>query len=155
MKNDVQKTIAVLERDGRFHMERQFFQHGTTTVFDHSVKVAYTSVRLAKFLHLKTDRHALIRGALLHDYFLYDWHDKHHGHSPHGFSHPKTALRNAQEDFALNPIEENIIERHMFPLTLYPPTCREAWIVCLADKYCALLETIWDRMHPRSGAVQG
>lgn len=72
MKNDVQKTIAVLERDGRFHMEKQFFQHGTTTVFDHSVKVAYTSVRLAKFLHLKTDKHALIRGALLHDYFLYD-----------------------------------------------------------------------------------
>ena len=38
--------------------------------------------------------------------------------------------------------EENIIHRHMFPLTPMPPTTREAWIVCLADKYCAAAETV-------------
>ena len=26
----------------------------------------------------------------------------------------------------------------MFPLTPVPPTCTEAWIVCIADKICAI-----------------
>lgn len=47
-------------------------------------------------------------------------------------------------DYHLTPREENIIARHMFPLVPLPPTCREAWLVCAADKYCALLETL----HP-------
>ena len=34
----------------------------------------------------------------------------------------------------------------MFPLVPVPPTCREAWIVCLADKWCALRETIAGRL---------
>ena len=37
---------------------------------------------------------------------------------------------------------KNIIARHMFPLIPVPPQCREAWIVCLADKWCALGETV-------------
>ena len=49
-------------------------------------------------------------------------------------------LQNARADFALSPIEENAILRHMFPLTLIPPRCREGWLVCLADKICAVCE---------------
>ena len=30
----------------------------------------------------------------------------------------------------------------MFPLVPIPPRCKEAWIVCVADKYCALGETV-------------
>ena len=86
-------------------------------------------------------RQALIRGALLHDYFLYDWHDKANGHHWHGFTHPGTALHNASEDWKLTPVEREIIKKHMFPLTPIPPTCREALLVCLADKICAAKET--------------
>lgn len=35
-----------------------------------------------------------------------------------------------------------MIARHMFPLTPIPPGCREAWLVCLADKWCAMKETL-------------
>ena len=52
------------------------------------------------------------------------------------------AMRNACEDYELTEREKNIILRHMFPLTVVPPACREAWIVCLADKICAVLETL-------------
>ena len=48
--------------------------------------------------------------------------------------------------------ERNIIARHMFPLVPVPPTCREAWIVCLADKWCALRETIAGRLPRKDRA---
>ena len=84
---------------------------------------------------------ALVRGALLHDYFLYDWHAFDGGaHRLHGLFHAGRALKNARAEHALSPIEENAIHRHMFPLTPIPPRCREGWLVCLADKACALCE---------------
>lgn len=134
--------IADLEANGRLTLARAAIQHGSTTVFAHCVKVACVSLFLANKLHLSVDVHALLRGALLHDYFLYDWHEKDAGHRFHGFTHPATALKNAQEDFMLNAVEKNIIARHMFPLSPIPPRYREAWLVCVADKYCALLETV-------------
>lgn len=134
--------IADLDRTGRLALARAAIQHGSTTVFAHCVKVAYFSLFLANKLHIPVNTHALLRGALLHDYFLYDWHEKNAGHRFHGFTHPATALKNAQEDFMLTPVEKDIIARHMFPLCPIPPRCREAWLVCAADKYCALLETL-------------
>ena len=88
------------------------------------------------------DEASLVKGALLHDYFLYDWHENDASHRLHGFRHPGTALRNATRDYALNQREKNTIARHMFPLTPIPPQCREAWLVCLADKWCAMEETL-------------
>ena len=51
------------------------------------------------------------------------------------------AMRNADRDFTLNEIEKDIISKHMFPLTPFLPRHRESFIVCLADKWCALAET--------------
>ena len=96
---------------------------------------------------IRLEPKSLVRGALLHDYFLYDWHQKDPSHRLHGFRHPKTALGNAQRDYYLNWKENNIIARHMFPLIPVPPQCREAWIVCLADKLCALGETMEPMFH--------
>lgn len=96
---------------------------------------------------IRLEPKSLVRGALLHDYFLYDWHQKDPSHRLHGFRHPKTALGNAQRDYHLNWKEKNIIARHMFPLIPVPPQCREAWIVCLADKWCALGETVEPMFH--------
>jgi uncharacterized protein len=88
------------------------------------------------------DYASLIKGALLHDYFLYDWHDRSNGYRLHAFSHARKALQNACEDFELTPKEKNIILRHMFPLTPIPPYYLESWIICVADKFCALKETL-------------
>ena len=62
------------------------------------------------------------------------------------------ALARAEEDFELTSRERNIIVRHMFPLVPVPPTCREAWIVCLADKWCALRETVAGRLRRKDEA---
>lgn len=137
----VLETVLLLRATSRFSQMERFRQHGGVSVCQHCIAVAYLSCRIACRLHIPVDFRSLIRGALLHDYFLYDWHDPDPRHRLHGLRHSGFALRNAQADFSLTPREANIIARHMFPLNPAPPTCREAWIVCLADKICAALET--------------
>lgn len=134
--------VRELSRDGRMQHSRNFIQHGDTSVYAHSVRVAYYSLWLAECLHLHKHREELVRGALLHDYFLYDWHEKDKSHNLHGFRHPYTALRNADADFTLSRRERNIILRHMFPLIPVPPSCLEGWIVCMVDKGCSVYEVI-------------
>ena len=134
----------------RMNKSRTFYQHGKINIYVHSLRVAYICYYWVKKYHLHIDEKALIRGALLHDYFLYDWHDKEHEHKrPHGFFHPSAALCNAKQDFILTRKEENIIQRHMFPLTLIPPGCKEAWLVCMADKVCSTRETVRERRHDK------
>ena len=125
---------------------KEFTQHGTTSVFEHVLSVAKFSlifaINLENIFGFKADRKALIRGALLHDYFLYDWHkpsDKRRG--LHGFTHPSIACENAIRDFNISPIEQDIIKHHMFPLTFIWPHSYEGWLVCFADKWCAICET--------------
>ena len=140
------KEIEEICAASRMEQSKQYCQHGMTSVYSHSLSVAYESCCLAERFHLQVDYHALIRGAFLHDYFLYDWHDREHKHKrPHGFYHPGVALQNAMEDFTLSKIEKDIIKKHMFPLTVVPPSCLEAWIVCLADKVCSTRETVQRR----------
>ncbi len=139
----VRRVADKLELESRYGMTKEFIQHGSVSVYEHCISVAAESVRLAKAMNLKVDTDALIRGALLHDYFLYDWHDNPDGrHNVHGFTHPYTALKNAKEDFDLSKKECDIIVHHMFPLVPLPPMSREAWLVCLADKICATKETL-------------
>ena len=125
-------------------MEKEFIQHGTTSVYAHSVAVACFSLYLCKKLHLKVRERELIRGALLHDYFLYDWHDPDPSHRLHGFHHANTALRNAERDFELSDVEKDIIKKHMFPLNIRVPKYKESVIVCMGDKTCAVQEMITD-----------
>jgi len=132
--------LAVLLENSRLAETCEFVQHGQTSTFLHSVAVAWYCLWLARLLRLEVDRRALVRGALLHDYFLYDWHQPGHGRL-HGFCHPAAALDNARLCCRLDEREENIILRHMFPLTLIPPRCREGVLVCLVDKGCSLFET--------------
>ena len=156
---EVHAMAARLEAEGRLGLTRGFIQHGDVSVYVHVCSVARASLAAADALAhvgLRVDRSSLLRGALLHDYFLYDWHNPENGHRLHGFSHPYTACRNAEVDFDLTPRERNIIRHHMFPFVPVPPTCREAWIVCMADKWCALRETVAGRLpgHARRARRQ-
>jgi uncharacterized protein len=123
-------------------LEKEFMQHGQLSCYCHSLFVAYISLKIVKALHLNANERSLIRGALLHDYFLYDWHIPSSYNRRHAFSHPRRAYENAIQDFELNELERDIILKHMFPLTLKLPRYRESYIVLLADKYCAVYETL-------------
>ncbi len=117
------------------------FRHHTTSIYAHALTVSYLSYRVAK--HLGLDYRAATRGALLHDFFLYDWRrdaDRPYENGMHGFKHPMVALDNARKNFSLSTMEEDIIKKHMWPLTITPPRYRESFIVSFVDKYVASKE---------------
>ena len=140
----------ILDSDN-FKKTKEYIQHGNMTVNNHCINVAKYSLAISRKLRIPCNQRELVRGALLHDYFLYDWHDKFNKDRKklHGFYHPGIALRNASKEYNLTKRERDIIKKHMWPLTVVPPQCREAWIVTAADKYCSLLETI--RLHKGHG----
>ena len=135
-RTQIQRLVAKHGREVIEHrhmqIERCCYQHGNVTTFEHSVRVACLAVWMADRAHLwyRVDLKSLIRAALLHDYFLYDWHDWDNGeHQWHGFTHGHAALVNALKDFKLNDIERNSIENHMFPMTPVPPRYIEGYLV--------------------------
>lgn len=143
------KAFKEITESKKYQRTKDLRQHGSVTVFEHSVLVAETSLKISKKLHLKVDDESMVKVALLHDYFLYDWHDK---TSPkmHGFRHATFAAENAKRDFGLTKKEYKAIRAHMFPLNLRIPTSREAFILTIADKYCAASETIKTKKKRRA-----
>lgn len=136
------KQIATLLSYPEVRQMANYMQHGDTSCLSHCLSVTYTSYKLAMKLPINIDETSLIRGALLHDFFLYDWHDRSNHRRFHGFHHPKTALDNARKYFDINEIEADIIAHHMWPLTPVPPHTKEAYLVTFADKWCSIKETI-------------
>jgi uncharacterized protein len=127
----------------------QYRHHYAVSCYEHSVFVSYISFRLAR--RLGFDSRTAARGGLLHDLFLYDSRDKSNIEGWQCFFHPKAALKNAGELCELSDKEENIILSHMWPLSPVVPKSKEAMVVNVADKYCAILEVlrVWHRMKIR------
>ena len=128
-----------------FKTMHSYVHHRHISILEHSIHVAFFSYLLAKKLSI--DPYSIVRGALLHDFYLYDWHDRNPesktGIQLHGFKHPKIALRNAREHFEINAIEADIIEKHMWPLTLHKlPKYKASMLVVWIDKYCSFREIV-------------
>lgn len=142
LAEDIVKYGADVIDSDRHHSTAKYIQHGSTSVQDHSISVACMCLTLARALRIKTDYYDLVRGALLHDYFLYDWHiyDPARGHG-HGFKHASIAVERAAEDFSVTPRMAEMMKKHMWPLNPALPRIREAYILIVADKLCSLRET--------------
>lgn len=139
---EIVRRLSIYAKDERLKQMKKYVQHGNINTYEHCLLVAYYSFLIMKKLRIKCNEDELLRGALLHDYYLYDWHIKEKWHRWHGFRHANFALANALQDFHLTEIEMEIIRKHMWPLTIIPPTCREAWIVNIADTFISFIETI-------------
>ena len=136
-----------LTEDIRVRRMSQYIQHGSTTTYDHVLRVARTAYRLNHILHLKADDHSLIRASILHDYYLYDWHQQ--GDRLHGYHHARIAADNALRDFAISPAEQAMIQSHMWPLNLFSiPLSRGGWLLTIADKIASAQETVMDQIRP-------
>lgn len=153
MDSEIQQLAGDILEHPRFQQLRSFQHHGEgNSVYDHSVAVAEAAYAIARRMRLSGDETAsVVRAALLHDFFGYDWHSdrfrrflsRYAGWQRlvrmHGFVHGHIAAERAARIFGLNAAECEAIARHMFPLAAMPRT-RLAWIVSLADKIVAAKE---------------
>lgn len=131
-----------LKADAHIKEMREHTAHGRTSVYAHSVSVTDLSLWIAVRTKLKRHRlENLIYAAMLHDFYLYDYHGRRTTDGFHAWRHPERALANAEKLFDLEPEVRNAIRCHMFPGTLFHmPLHAIGWIIVLADKICAVLE---------------
>lgn len=135
-------AVSDILYNASFQKMKEYPMHGTTSCMGHCIAVSYLTWNTCKKLGWNATEAA--RGALLHDLFLYDWHEhyKETGNAFHGLSHPKVALENANREFKLTPMEQDIILKHMWPLTPVPPKYKEGYVVLYYDKICSTRETL-------------
>ncbi|MBR1709176.1 MAG: HD domain-containing protein [Clostridia bacterium] len=147
MDNEVNEILSELKTNSRVLEMQHFIQHGNTSTYEHCNRVAKLSYRIDRRLSLHSDLNVLLVGAMLHDFYLYDWHNYDDGaHRLHGFTHAKAACKNAQRYFDIDDKTSRVIACHMWPLNIRNfPRSREEWIVCIADKCISLQETVFRR----------
>lgn len=122
-----------------------FEQHCHTSRLQHSINVSYYSFLICRFLGW--DYKSAARAGLLHDLFCYDWREKNFSGASHAVWHPKVALDNARKICELNNIEKDAIVKHMWPMTPVPPKYKESYVVTFADKICASLEAVGNKIN--------
>ena len=143
---EIESILSDVLADEKVQEMRSFVQHGCVSTYEHCINVAKLSYRINKRFALHCDLQALLIGAMLHDFYLYDWHNDNGEHPLHGFTHARLAGKHAKQYF--NPGKETIqiIQCHMWPLNLPDiPRSKEAWVVCIADKCISLQETLFRR----------
>lgn len=137
--------VATYEGEVLRQMEA-YIHHGAVSTYDHCENVVRVSYWLNARFSLRADVEALVAGALLHDFYLYDWHEPDPSHRLHGFFHAERSKRNAVEAFQIDEKIQGIIQSHMWPLNITRvPKSREAAIVCVADKVCCVIESLFHR----------
>lgn len=133
------KEVDYILSNEEFLKTKDLMHHGQNR-YDHSLRVSYFSYKVSKLLGLNYKSAA--RGGLLHDFFL-ETSDNPKGKSKLLKTHPKIALEKANSIFELSNLEKDIIETHMFPVTLKVPKYAESWIVDIVDD----VVSIYERCH--------
>lgn len=149
--NEFRELVEDILTSPTFRQMKDAKHHIRENTYDHSVKVAYLCYLHHKRFGTRIDRREFVRAALLHDFYMYDWHNGEH--KLHLFTHASAALKNAKELYPeLTPTQCDIIERHMFPINLRPPRTQAGRIVCLYDKLVTLSDYFgknrWKETHP-------
>ncbi|MDH7497513.1 MAG: HD family phosphohydrolase [Syntrophomonadaceae bacterium] len=132
------ECIADLESDPAVRALDDYTHHLRFSRLEHCLHVAYVSFLACRRLGL--DYRAAARGGLLHDFYFYDSRTTRVAQGLHCHAHPRIALANALSRYPLNEVEQDIIARHMWPVTVIPPRFKESYVVSLMDKYCATRE---------------
>jgi len=136
--DEFREIIRPVVLNSRVQEMRGMPHHGDVCCFNHSLRVAKHSYAICRALRL--DSQSAARGAMLHDFYLYERHRDSVPPITNLIMHPLIALDEAIASFDLNPTEMDIIRSHMWPLSVTAPKSAEAAVVCLTDKYITVKE---------------
>jgi len=134
-----------IEHPRVLHMN-DFSQHGSISTFAHCYSVARFSFWVNRRLAIGADEKVLLPAALLHDMFLYDWHTIGRMNPYHATNHAELACRNAIRYCDIDEKVQLAIRSHMWPVNITRvPYTKEAAIICFADKWCTVFESVLKR----------
>ena len=142
IKNDKEfiEIIEDLLQNEMVQDMKNYRQHYETSCYDHCLQASYYCYKICK--KHNWDYVSAARATMVHDLFLYDWRKRQPDRKGlHAFTHPRTAYENACKIMDLNPLQKDIILKHMWPLTIKFPRYKESFLLTLVDKYCALSES--------------
>lgn len=126
-------------------------QHLNTSRLQHAINVSFYSFRVARLLG--RDYRAAARAGLLHDLYYYEFKHQDLTCAEHSALHARLALANARKLTAIDHIEEDIILKHMWPMTKGAPKYLESYIVTMADKGCTVCEVLKQLPRLLKGAM--
>ena len=147
IQNDLQKYGGEVLASDEMQEAFQQTHHKWSTVGEHTIRVAATSVLICyalKKLKINVNVPAVVVGSLCHDLGILGRNEKYASSKECSREHPKESLEVAREIVDEMPEKaEDIIERHMWPLgESEAPNSIEGVIVSVADKYNAVKDIV-------------
>lgn len=143
-KDNLERIYQTFLNDDKIKRMKDVPMHRGSNCYEHSFKVAKRAIRRALKSHRQDiNLEVVLIGAILHDYYLYDWRTDRSKKKRHGHNHQFIASENASRDFDVSPKVKKVIETHMWPLNIknYPNSI-EAKIVSISDKGVAIKEAM-------------
>lgn len=149
-KQELEEIFQTFKADPLILKMKEISMHRGSNCYVHSFTVAKIAVNRVKDDD-DYNHHNILIGAILHDYYLYDWRVEKDKLKKHGSNHPLIAEENAKRDFHISPEVAEIIRCHMWPLTpkLFPKS-KEAKLVNIVDDEVATKETFHSKKYKQN-----
>lgn len=135
LNKEFNSIITDIINNEEFQKMKIITHHGITR-FNHSLRVSYYTYLVTK--KLKLNYIDATRAALLHDFFSCETENMKTKKALK--EHPRIALENSKKYFQLSKMQEDIILKHMYPITTKMPKYKESWIVDIVDDIASLYE---------------
>ena len=146
-KNRLEDIYQAFLHDEKIIRMKDISMHRGSNCYLHSFKVAKHAIK--KSLNRKdVNLEVVLLGAILHDYYLYDWRKDRSKLKKHGKNHPNIAIENAVKDFNISEEVKKVIKSHMWPLNIKDyPNSKEAKIVSISDKAVTIGEFLTSKKY--------
>ena len=148
-KKELEDVYQSFLHDERILKMKEISMHRGSNCYIHSFKVAKLAIKRA-LCHKKGNLEIILLGAILHDYYLYDWRVDRSKMKSHLSSHPYTAAENAERDFGIHEPIKKVIQSHMWPVNFRDfPKTKEARIISNADKTIYFKEIVCSKRYKK------
>ena len=146
-QNRLETIYQAFLNDEKILRMKDISMHRGSNCYLHSFKVTKKAIK--KSLNRKDiNLEVVLIGAILHDYYLYDWRKDRSKLKKHGKNHPSVAIENAIRDFNISEDVKGVIKSHMWPLNIKEyPKSKEAKIVSIADKAVTIGESFTSKKY--------